>query len=69
MKEVMEMWACKRYSKEHAGVCVEPGKIKVIPLRDCQKTLKRELARQKVTYRRGIIKLEAEIDKLKNSNK
>lgn len=69
MKGVMEMWACKRYSKEHPGACVEPAKIKVIPLRDCQKTLKRELTGQKVIYRREIIKLEAEIDKLKNSNK
>ena len=69
MKEVMEMWTCKRYSNQHPGACVEPAKIKVIPLRDCQKTLKRELARQKVIYRRDIIKLEAEIDKLKNSNK
>ncbi|MCK4336269.1 MAG: hypothetical protein KAW40_06130 [Candidatus Aenigmarchaeota archaeon] len=51
------------------GLCGTGKDKKVIPLRDCQKTLKRELARQKVIYRRGIIKLEAEIDKLKNSNK
>lgn len=67
MEKVMEMWTCKRYSREHAGVCVEPGKIKVIPLNDCEETLKRELTKKETMFRRNIKKLEAEIDKFRNN--
>lgn len=69
MGKVMEMWTCKRYSKEHAGVCVEPGKIKVIPLKDCEETLKRELTKKETMLRRDTNKLKTELDKLKKGNK
>jgi hypothetical protein len=65
----MEMWACKRYSKEHPGACVEPAKIKVVPLTRCEDILKRELARQETMFRRKVMTLEKELDKLKKGKK
>ena len=69
MEESIEIWACKRYSKKHPGACVEPGKIKVISLKECEETLERELTKQEIMFRRNIKKLETEVDKLKTSKK
>jgi hypothetical protein len=64
----MEMWTCKRYSKEHPGACVEPGKIKVLPVKECEDILKRALDRQGIALRKRIIELEAELSKLRKDN-
>lgn len=65
MEGTMEMWACKRYSKKYPGACVEPAKIKVLPLTECEEILKRELTRQEAGFIRKIKKLETEVNKLR----
>lgn len=69
MEKIMEVWTCKRYSKEHPGACVEPGKIKVLPLTECEEMLKRELTNQETMFRRKVMKLETELNKLKGGKR
>jgi hypothetical protein len=69
VEKVMEIWTCGRYSEQHPEACVEPAKIKIIPLRECQNTMEKELSRQKAICREKIIKLETEINKLKTGKK
>jgi|GEM_PF-6705709 len=60
MKE-MEIWTCKRYSREYPKLCVEPGKISVIPVSEHNQILKRELERKCVSLKKKIRELEGEL--------
>jgi len=66
VEKPMEMWVCKRYSKEHPKACVEPAKIRVIPMNECEETMKKELSRQSTGFMRKIKELETEVNRLRS---
>jgi hypothetical protein len=42
----MEIWTCKRYSREYPKLCVEAGKVRVIPISEHKKIVESIIKRK-----------------------